>query len=50
MLQLSFRFSIGAVLDGTSYLPGEGKNKKEAKQKAARNVLETLKKEPLDLV
>lgn len=47
---LSFRFSIGAILDGTAYPPGEGKNKKEAKQKAASNVLETLKKEPLHSV
>lgn len=47
---LSFRFSMRAVLDGTAYPQGEGKNKKEAKHKAAKNVLETLRKEPLDSV
>lgn len=39
-----------AILDGIDYPPGEGRNKKEAKQNAAKNVMETLGKEPLDSV
>ncbi|XP_075875071.1 interferon-induced, double-stranded RNA-activated protein kinase [Nelusetta ayraudi] len=41
-------FSIGAFLNGTAYPPGEGRNKKEARQKAAKNALDALMQEPRD--
>ncbi|XP_075875072.1 interferon-induced, double-stranded RNA-activated protein kinase-like [Nelusetta ayraudi] len=41
-------FSVGAFLNGTAYPPGEGRNKKEARQKAAKNALDALMQEPRD--
>ncbi|XP_072246397.1 uncharacterized protein [Leuresthes tenuis] len=39
-------FTLRAVLNGKAYPDGVGKNKKEAKQNAAKNALESLSKEP----
>ncbi|XP_039638994.1 interferon-induced, double-stranded RNA-activated protein kinase-like isoform X3 [Perca fluviatilis] len=41
-------FTVRAVLDGKAYPDGVGKNKKEAKQNAARNALRGLLEEPID--
>lgn len=49
-LGISLRFTIRAVLNGQEYPPGVGKNKKEAKKKAAENVMKALQQDPLDTV
>ncbi|XP_071337245.1 interferon-induced, double-stranded RNA-activated protein kinase-like [Trachinotus anak] len=41
-------FTVRAVLNGKVYPDGSGKNKKEAKQNAARNALRGLLEEPAD--
>ncbi|XP_032397476.1 interferon-induced, double-stranded RNA-activated protein kinase isoform X3 [Etheostoma spectabile] len=41
-------FTLRAVLNGKAYPDGVGKNKKEAKQNAARNALTCLLEEPID--
>ncbi|XP_075332640.1 interferon-induced, double-stranded RNA-activated protein kinase-like [Odontesthes bonariensis] len=41
-------FTVRAVLNGKAYPDGVGKNKKEAKQNAAKNALESLLEEPAD--
>ncbi|XP_061601513.1 interferon-induced, double-stranded RNA-activated protein kinase-like isoform X2 [Cololabis saira] len=41
-------FTIRAIVDGKAYPDGVGKNKKEAKQKAAQNAWRCLSEEPLD--
>uniref|UniRef100_A0A8C9XKU3 non-specific serine/threonine protein kinase n=1 Tax=Sander lucioperca TaxID=283035 RepID=A0A8C9XKU3_SANLU len=40
-------FTVRAVLDGKAYPDGVGKNKKEAKQNAAKNALRGLLEEPI---
>uniref|UniRef100_A0A3Q4N2S3 Eukaryotic translation initiation factor 2-alpha kinase 2 n=1 Tax=Neolamprologus brichardi TaxID=32507 RepID=A0A3Q4N2S3_NEOBR len=41
-LSCLYRFYLRAVIDGKAYPSGEGKTKKEAKQNAAKNALESL--------
>ncbi|KAM4591926.1 uncharacterized protein PAE49_019620 [Odontesthes bonariensis] len=41
-------FTVRAVLNGKAYPDGVGNNKKEAKQNAAKNALESLLEEPAD--
>lgn len=41
-------FTLRAVLNGKAYPDGVGKNKKEAKQNAAKNALKGLLEEPVD--
>ncbi|KAM7409014.1 hypothetical protein PAMA_002639 [Pampus argenteus] len=43
-------FTMRAVVNGKAYPGGVGKNKKEAKQKAAKNALKGLLEEPADLI
>ncbi|KAA8583991.1 hypothetical protein FQN60_015199 [Etheostoma spectabile] len=42
-----FQFTVRAVLNGKAYPEGVGKNKKEAKQNAAKNALKRLMEEPV---
>lgn len=44
------RFTLRAVLNGKAYPDGVGKNKKEARQRAAENVLRSLLEESIDSV
>ncbi|XP_030603718.1 interferon-induced, double-stranded RNA-activated protein kinase isoform X2 [Archocentrus centrarchus] len=43
-------FTLRAVLDGKAYPDGVGKNKKEARQNAAKNALAGLLEKPADIV
>ena len=44
------RFTLRAVVNGKAYPPGAGKNKKEARQNAAKNALKGLLEEPVNSV
>lgn len=44
------RFTVRAVFNGKAYPEGVGKNKKQAKQNAAKNAWRCLSEEPVDSV